>query len=583
MIPAAVTFLFYLPVIRNGFVWDDEDAILKNLQIRFINLDSLHWMFTSFLLGNWTPLTWFSLALDYQVGQLQAWVYHLDNLFWHCLNTFIVFLLAFKVFKITRHASIQIGAMVIPSWELPAAILSAVFFGLHPIHVEAVAWALERNDLLCAFFLLLSLITYLEYAAGLARPMGKYLLCLFFFALALLSKPVAIIYPIFFLLLDGWLLERFSKDRFKAFWEKIPFFVLSLLAGLMALMARASVHNIPLFSEEPFQVRLINAFHSLAFYLGKLIWPVDLAVLYPLTPQTGVLSFENIFSIVFVLCLFTVLFIYRKKRPYMWLSWLFYLVTLLPVLGLLQSGNQTAADRYTYLPTLGFFFLFSAWIARFLTGRKLPGAIAVFFFAIILGPVTLRQIEVWRDPVTLWKNAVKVSKGGSETVLNYLADSCRAQGRLVDALNMYDRAIAIGPKDVYSHNGKAIALYLLDRPQDSIQEFKTAISLNPSLDLVYFNYWIVCQRLKMYQESLEAARELVRINPNSARSYDLLGISYGDVGQYDQAITSFEKALELERGNPEFLRHLAATRYRSQNPQEPMDLYQNRLEGQVNR
>ncbi len=582
LVPAAITFLFYLPVLRNGFVWDDEDAILKNLQIRFINWNSLHWMFTSFLLGNWTPLTWFSFALDYQAGHLQAWVYHLDNLLWHSLNTALVFFLALKIFKIVRKNQNPLEPTIKTTWELPGALLAAILFGLHPVHVEAVAWALERNDLLCGFFLLVSLLIYLDYATGPTRGMGKYLFCVFLFGLALLGKPMGITFPLTLFLIDACPLGRFSKERSRVLLEKIPFLTLSLLAGFMALMARAAVHNIPVFAEESFPIRLVNAFHSLVFYLWKLVWPVNLAVLYPLTPRTGVLSLENLISIFLVLCLFTVLFIYRRKFPYLWVSWVYYCVTLLPVLGLLQSGNQAAADRYTYLPTLGFFFLLAAWIARFLSERKLPAALAILFLPIILGPAAVRQIGVWRDPVTLWENAARVSRGGSETVLNYLADAYRSEGRLEEALRIYDQAIVLGPNDVYSHNGKAIDLFLLDRPQDSIREFKTAISINPSFDLVYFNFWIVCQRLKMYPDSLEAARELVRINPNSAKSFDLLGISCGDMGRFNQSLASFEKALELEPGNPEILRHLAVTRHRAQNPKEPMDLYQKELEGQVN-
>ncbi|HJT24851.1 MAG TPA: hypothetical protein VJ873_09755, partial [bacterium] len=351
LIPAILTAILYSPVLTNGFVnWDDDVYILNNPHIQSFTLSNSGWMFTNFFAGFVIPFYWLSLALDHWIAGPSPWIYHLDNLLLHCANTFLVFMVSFKILRL----GMEKGGKTAPSpgetaWTKWSALGAALVFGMHPLHVESVAWAAERKDLLCGFFFLLAIGAYLSYAASPRPDQKKYWACLLLFLAALLSKPMAISFPFILPLLDFWPLQR--RDRTQALWEKTPFFALSALVGLSVVYYQFhSGQGIGL-NQLPMDFRVMNSFHSAILYLWKLLVPTGLCTFYPIFIDRT-FSPEYWTTALLFLGLTWAGFRARKNYPYCLVAWLYFLVTLVPVLGLVQNNSVAHADRYTYLPTL---------------------------------------------------------------------------------------------------------------------------------------------------------------------------------------------------------------------------------------
>ena len=506
--------LAYLPVLHNGFVnWDDPEAIKENPYIRDFSLPSLQWMFTTFHTGNWIPLTWLSLALDYQIGGLNPVVYHLDNLLLHGLNTVLVFFLSFQILGVAwknRDPAVQ---GLSKGRSLAAAALAALLFGLHPIHVESVAWATERKDVLCGFFYLLSLLAYLRWAGAAAGRNGKAALCLGLFVLAAMAKPMAITLPVAMLVLDYWPLGRLPASWREALREKIPFFLAALVFTGLAVTAQAQWNAISPEGDSGLPFRAMNAFHSLAFYLWKMILPVHLHPYYPLVPGAGAFSLPNLLAASAVLLVSWACFSARRIRPYWAAAWLYYLATLAPVLGLLQVGGQAAADRYTYLPSLGPCLLLGTWVVLSLRKNILLGFLFCFLIAGGLGALTWRQAGLWKDSVTLWENAAKANPGVSQLIHSNLANAYRSAGRPGDAVSEYDQAIAIGPPRAYPHDGKGVALLDKGLTEEAIREFQQAVALDPADLPAHRHLFLLYQKLGRNQEAMEEYQEAARLVP----------------------------------------------------------------------
>ncbi len=344
------------------------DNITNNVQIRRIDWDSLRWMFTNFPTGNWIPLTWLSFALNYHWGGLDPRVFHATNVLLHALNCLLVFLTCLRLMSHLPEGQADGKASRAKAFGLPIAFMTALLFGIHPIHVESVAWATERKDVLYAFFYLGALALYLNKPFSFEPKGFRYWACLGLYLLALMAKPMAITLPLIFLILDGWPLGRWRLEHFKILKEKIPFFVPAFGALLVTVVSHKPTLS---YSQSGVEwIWLMNAFRSLVFYPLKMLWPQGLTAYYPLPPQlTGFYLLENFCAAAAVMAVSFFAFRYRFKAPSLAAAWLFYVVTLLPVLGIIQTGSQAAADRYTYLASLGFFLPLSAGVA-FLTGYR---------------------------------------------------------------------------------------------------------------------------------------------------------------------------------------------------------------------
>ena len=381
-----LTLIIYLAALQNDFVaWDDSIYIVVNPYIRSLNMGFFKWAFFSFYAGYWAPLTWISHALDYAVWGLNPLGHHLTGIILHAVNSFIVVLLIIKLLEVLKERAQQNEPM--PFLHERAILITGgvtgLLFGLHPLHVESVAWVAERKDLLCALFFLLSIMQYTDYAKSVSdgsAPGGllnryynkHYLLAVVFFILALLSKPMAVTLPVVLLVLDWYPLQRIQS--FQAFRqaavEKIPFFALSLFSSIITILAQRGGGALSSIETIPLSIRLLVSARALISYLWKMLWPLNLVPFYPYPKQSEMSAlsiFEYLLAIAFTLGI-TAVCVASVKRQKLWLSvWGFYIVTLIPVLGILQVGGQSMADRYTYLPSLGPFLvmgLIAAWVCE---------------------------------------------------------------------------------------------------------------------------------------------------------------------------------------------------------------------------
>ena len=515
-------------------------------------------MFTTFHTGNWIPLTWFSLALDYQLGGLKPQIYHWNNLLLHLLNVLLVYFLARKIFTLCVKSFEAKGVSTKSNWIIMAASLTALIFGIHPIHVESVAWASERKDVLYGVFYLSSLLFYLGYASDPELPKRKLIFCFIFFLLALLSKPMAISLPLVLLVLDFWPLNRLALKTKDIFLEKAVFFIPLFIAGILALFSQSEVGATPTLQKLSVDFRVMNAFHAIVFYFQKLLLPFHFSAIYPILIKNSAYSIENLLALLLVLLISILVFYFRKPYPGLIAGWCYYLITVAPVLGIVQVGAQAAADRYAYLPTLSLIMLFSSALAVFLSNLKPVFAIFAVALSLFLGSETYYQVGVWKNSISLWENAVRVSPDPSEIAYSFLGFAFRDTGKADEALTAFDRSISLNPNLAIPRYGKGLALSDKGLLNEAVQEFKKAIVLDPQYASPHTNLCVAYQHLQMYNEAIAEAEEAIRLDPQSAQAYNNLGVSYGYKSQIGEAAKAFQQAVALEPGNPMYQGNLAA-------------------------
>ena len=612
---AFASFLAYLPALGNGFVgvWDDNAYIAGNPHIRSLDAAFFRWALFDFHASNWHPLTWLSHALDYAIWGLNPWGHHLTSNILHALNTFLVVLLVVRLLEAGRkltHNKISPnpsrdhnspfpplilrggadlpgrsaeaeGGGVIPkrgtsappplekgdgggfsdTSVLIAAATTGLLFGLHPVHVESVAWVSERKDLLCALFYLLSIMAYTKYVcrggplwppkegqpqgvaptkkdpgspgieygqAGMTKPRQflnrQYLLALGFFILALLSKPMAVSLPLVLLILDWYPFGRLRSfgDLLTAGVEKIPFVVLSLFSSIVTILAQRSGESIGSLQLIPLSVRIPVAAESLIAYLRKMLLPVDLVPLYPYPQDVSLISFRYAAAIALVLGI-TLACLHLKKEQRFWLAaWGSYVVMLIPVLGIVKVGNLAMADRYTYLPSIGPFLiagLCMAWIAgkvsalqrrRILAGLACSAGALLIFVALSYG--TFLQTGIWKNAFVLW-----------------------------------DHAIAKGFGSATAYNNRGLSLDDMGQRDKAREDFEKAIALDPQNYFAYNNLGVLCGKDRQYQKSIKYFLKAIAINPRHADSYCNLGLSYFYLNQYGSALENYTRAIELKK------------------------------------
>lgn len=555
---AAAVIGVYFPLSTNTFVnWDDGETITGNPLIRSLALPAVFRMFTSVHTGNWVPLTWLSFALDYAVGGLNPAVYLWNNLLLHLLNTFLVFFLARRIFSLAPDPKDPVGRSNGKDWVLPGAFLSALAFGIHPIHVESVAWASERKDVLYAFFYLLGLLTYLPYARGTGPSRKNLAKCLLLFLLALMAKPMAISFPAVLLILDFWPLQRnfLKKEVWLAKW----IFLLPVLASAgLAVAAQRAAAATPNLAQFPLDQRLLNGIKGLAFYAYKLFIPDHFCAIYPVDLKASWTSPNALLSFLAVL-VFSVCLVYWVKRvPSLAACWAYYVVTLAPVLGIVQIGSQSVADRYAYLPTLGFILLFSAASSFLLRGKGFVLFVAAL--GVFLGIKTHQQVGVWNNSKSLWKNAVQYTDPPSELPYWYLGFAFRDGGEPTEALAAFEKSISINPQLAVTHYGKALALEDLGRIDEALEEFKKSIALDPGYAQPHINLSSLYQKLGQYDAAVQEGEKAVSLDPTNAQAFNNLGVGYGYQGRLADAFQAFQQAVSLEPDNPMYQQNLESAR-----------------------
>lgn len=562
LVIALLVLLCFSPVLHNDFVnWDDDLTFTDNPHYRGLSLTHLAWMFTTTHVGQYRPLTWVTYGIDYTLWGMNSTGYHLSDVLLHAANAVLVYLLVHAFLTRVLSDRPQPHALAV------AAAVGALFFALHPLRVEAVAWATERQEPLCGFFFLLTLLTYLrmydEKQAGGGTGRKWYLLSISCFALSLLSKPAASTLPIVLLVLDVYPLGRLnvaqdvpsgrSRARVALVVEKIPYAVLSLAAVVAAFIAKQPEAMIP-FAEHGLSARAAQSAYGLCFYLWKTVAPFQLSPLYLLQRPLHPSQPKFILSVLLATAATAAALLYRRRFPWALTAWACYVFLVAPVLGFVQNGPQIAADRYTYIPCLPWAVLLAvavAWLERSRQrrgrGRLVrPMLLAVVAAALgVLGLLTYAQTQVWRDSLTLWTHALAVEPD------NYVAYTARGKARQalqdVDgALGDLDTALRLNPVYAEALVSRGNALQEKGALDAAIADFTNALRRRPRDARTYVNRGNARRMKGDLDGALADYNAGLHIDPELAAGYYRRGNIHRAKGEWDAALADYSQALRLD-------------------------------------
>ncbi|HVJ66657.1 MAG TPA: glycosyltransferase family 39 protein [Caulifigura sp.] len=536
---AAITFLVLAPVLRCDFTtFDDADYVTANPHVQEgISLDSTLWAFTTFEHANWHPLTWLSLQLDFEINGKNPFGFHLTNLLLHSLTTSLLYL-----------------ALLNLTGQPIASALAALLFGIHPLHVESVAWITERKDTLSTFFLVAALLSYAR-AAAQGRPWSRSIVTLLF-AMSLLSKSMGVTFPLLLILLDVWPLRREPQAGptrlFKLTLEKWPLFLLSLGSGVMTIVAQSSGGAVRAFRHSGLAERLANALHSYTVYLRQMVWPRDLVVLTPFERRS--LLSPAVLAATAVLVVITLLAIrLRIRRPHLLTGWLWYLGTLLPVIGILSVGEHDHANRYTYFPLVGLFLalgceLEQAWRRWSAAGRT----VLVCAGCVLLGALILQtraQCAVWKNGETLWLHALERTRPTTTAVFG-LASYYRNTRNPHEAARLFEKVLILDPTHGQARANLAWSRLLIGDLEGADRQFALVLPRTPASE--HEAYQLGLEATASNQPGLAAAyftHVLVR-QPANAGAHLYLGM---ELLKYDQPVAALRHFEEARRLSPEIV------------------------------
>jgi len=562
-----VTFLVFSPALLNGFVeWDDQVNLLQNSNYRGLGWKQIGWMFTNTLMGHYIPVTWLTFGLDYTLWGMKPLGYHLTNNLLHATNAALFYLVALRLLgKATTITGTALRS---------SSAVAALFFALHPLRAESVAWATERRDVLAGFFFLLTILMYVHAseseAARRRRLLAGSLGCCL---LALLSKSIVMTLPLVLILLDVYPLHRLSFRR--GMWgmastravlnEKLPYLALGLGGAVTAYWAVASHRFLTDMTSFGWPGRIALATYSLWFYLEKTFLPLSLSPLYEL--PAAVNPFEPRFASgwIAVITISVVVLALRRRWPAGLAAWVYYGIVLGPVSGLVHAGHQLAHDRYSYIACLGWALLFGAGVgsiaraaARGVARPALTRAAAVAAAAWILtlGTLTWHQVQVWRDSETLWNFAVDADPRCSICQVN-LGTTFFHRGLFALAKDRYELALALRPDRVYVHGSLGMVLHRLGDHEAAMSHLGIAAAHYPDNAATLSNVAVVLLDQKAYGAALRYFERALRVDPDSVPRLVNLGDALVKSGQPQAAIPYFVRARELRADEPVVYLHLA--------------------------
>jgi len=566
---AAIVWFVFGGTLHHDFVYfDDQRYVFENpIVIKGLTAQGFHYAFTTFLLSNWHPLTWLSFMLDCQLYGLNPAGHHLTNVLLHAATVVLLFLVLRRM----------TGAL----WR--SAFVAAVF-AIHPLRVESVAWVAERKDVLSGMFFMLTLWAYVRFVEGQSKPennststarssLRNYFLVLLFFAAGLLSKPMLVTLPVVLLLLDYWPLNRMRTDAgtgraiqfaglavpFRLIIEKLPLFALSLASCVMTMLAQRD--SVLTFEHMSLPLRLGNAAMSYAIYLKQMFWPVKLAALYPFNAgNVTVLAVAS--SLILLAAISAGVIALRRRLPYLWVGWLWYLIMLLPVIEILQVGSHARADRYTYLPQIGLYVLLTWIVADLCAGwrhRKilLGAASAAVLVALIICART--QVAYWRDTETIWTHTINCT---TDNVFaeNNLGAFLLKKGRADEAQKHIERALQIQPRSATAHHNLAMLLANKGDFDGAIAHFQTCLQIQPANWQAHGNLASVLFYQKGKADAaLAQCLKALEINPHDAQSHTVAGHVLLQKGRDAEAVFHYRQALAADPNSTIVLNNFAET------------------------
>jgi tetratricopeptide (TPR) repeat protein len=579
---ALATLATFWQVHSHEFIttFDDDFYIVDNDHVKAgLTFKGIVWAFTTAHAFNWHPLTWISHMLDCQLFGVNPAEHLFTNVLIHIANTLLLFLV-----------------LKLATANLWASAFVAAAFALHPLHVESVAWASERKDVLSTFFGILAIWAYLHYAER--TNIQRYLLVVLLLCLSLLSKQMLVTLPVVLLLLDYWPLRRLklakqnsrnlpqtipSVSIRRCLLEKVPLLLLAVAASLIVYLVQLRTGTVRPYLEFPLSCRITNAFVAYAAYIGKMFWPAHLAIFYP--HQGANLPLWQIIGSGVLLLLITAAAIYKiRQKPYFLVGWLWYLVTALPVIGLVQVGVQAYADRYTYVPLTGLFIII-AWGANDLLSRMRYRQVifALVAVAVIaaLGVTQHRQVKYWRDGMTLYTHAIQVTKN-NWWAYHHIGELFFRDEKFDEAIKYLNEALRIKPDFADAHNNIGAALVRQGKFDEAIQHLTEALQINPASADAHANLGFAFAKIGDVQKAIEHYLASLQINPAQPDTQFNLANLFIEKGDLDQAVSHYQQALLLKPDYLEARSNLAKALANQGKLEQAIELWQQLLQTNPN-
>jgi len=540
-----LTAIVYSPVIHHDFVsLDDPTYVSANQHVADgLTWPAIGWAFSTGRAGNWHPLTWLSHLADVQLFGVSSGPHHGVNLVLHILNTLLLF--------------IALHAMTGRTW--PSAFVAALF-AVHPLHVESVAWLAERKDVLSTVFWMATLWAYVGYVRQ--RTWFRYALVAGLLSVGLMAKPMLVTLPFVLLLLDVWPLGRVPALTGSApnptgsgwtwpVWrplllEKLPLMAIAAASGVVTFIAQWQGGAVSGMDTVPVSLRIANALVAYVTYILKMLWPTSLSIFYPLPTSVPILP---AIGALVVLTAITMLALRAlRTRPYVAVGWLWYLGTLVPVIGLVQVGTQAVADRYTYVPLVGLFIIVAWWFEERVAGQATRQLAAAIVGAVIVGGLAVgarAQVGVWKDSQALWQHALEVNPG-NYYAHNALGALFRERGRTGDALSYLVESVRLNGQFPDARDNLGLVLVGQGRLDDAVTQYRTALQLNPGFSQAHNNLGVALAGLGLLDEAISHYRRALELDPDAAMTHNNLGQALASQGKLFEAITQYQEALRLE-------------------------------------
>ncbi len=539
---AAAAFVAFLPALDNGFVsFDDDKNFLDNPNFRGLGPAQLHWMWTTFHMGHYVPLSWMTLGLDYTLWGMNPLGYHLTSLLLHAANAVLVYAIARRLLRASGWNRLDGRDDLVTLGAATAALL----FALHPLRVESVAWATERRDVLSAFFAMSSILVYLRAVEG-PRTTARYWSAVALFACALLSKATTMTVPAVLAILNVYPLERlggsagwWTDGARRVYRELIPFAVLSAGAAALSIVALHPPGQLG------FGQKLAVSAYSLAFYSWKTIVPTGLAPLYEMPQHVDPTALRFLASYAVVLGLAAAAWLARRRAPAVTAAIAAFVVVSLPMLGVVQNGPQIAADRYTYHAAPALAILGAT---AFLMLPRPRALISVFGLVVvwgILATLTWRQTEFWRGPETLWSRVLEVDSA-SPIAQSAMANVRYKQNRVDEGIAFSERAVALAPGYAEAYNGLGVGFARVNRTPEAIKEYQQALALKPGYDEAENNLGIALASIGLADSAIVHYRRALERNPDNASADINWGNALVRLNRPADAIPHYERALALQ-------------------------------------
>jgi protein O-mannosyl-transferase len=546
------TFLSYSQVQDHEFInFDDDLYITNNLNVQAgLTHESIKWSFTTSHPPYWHPITWISHLIDYQLYGLNPKGHYQTNLFLHIANSLILFLVVLRM----------TGAL----WQ---SGFVAAMFAFHPLNVESVAWLAERKNVLSTLFWLLAILAYINYAA--IPTTKRYGLVFFFFTLGLMSKPMVVTLPFVLLLLDYWPLGRLKirqgrkidevankltanrSETLKLILEKVPLLVLAIGLSIATYHFQKLAGAVKSLDVFPLQTRIANAMVSYLEYLGKMVWPSKMAILYP-HPGNTLPTWEVILSGIVLIGITIISIRLIKKVPYLVVGWFWYLGTLVPVIGVVQVGGQAMADRFAYIPLIGIFIIVAWGLPELISNcyfkKKVLSVLAgIIIFTLLIK--TSEQVSRWKDSITIFRHTISVTdkKHPSFSVihnnLGIALFSDRKNNK--ESISHFKMAIKLKPTNIKAHYNLGIALFSILKYEEAIYHYRVAIKIQPNYTNAHYNLGNALFAVNQIEKAISHFRVAIKLKPNLSNAHYNLGYALVTKGQIKEAVYHFRETLKL--------------------------------------